>query len=174
MRRDLWIRAGMAALRRQVPAATAAEIDQVIQQQLKAAMDAKSADALRSFLAYFDGQPGGRGGPARIDPAADRRQARLGGRDAALAGPAVVRPRGGRFRRRPVGGAVRRDRAPRERGRLLPGTPAGNSPMSCAATARPANNWSRRFPRTDRLARCSNRRRPGRRARWKSSPKSPM
>ncbi len=57
VRRDLWIRAGMAALRRQVPAATAAEIDQVLQQQLKAAVDAKSADALRSFLAYFDGSP---------------------------------------------------------------------------------------------------------------------
>ena len=57
VRRALWIRSGVAELRRQVPAAAAAELDQMIQQRLHAVLESKSADALRSFVECFDGQP---------------------------------------------------------------------------------------------------------------------
>jgi outer membrane protein assembly factor BamB len=55
VRRALWIRDGVAELRRGAPAAAVAEIDRVIQQRLQAAVDGKSADALRSFCEYFEG-----------------------------------------------------------------------------------------------------------------------
>ena len=172
MRRDRWIQAGLAALRRQAPGAAAAEIDEA----WPAAAESGPGRASRPtpcgrFLELLRRSPGGRDGPRRIDPPADRRQARPGGRAAAVAGPAVARPRGGRPRRGPVGRAVR-SRPGTTKGRpLATGNSSGSLPTSCAATARPANNWPRRCPRTDRSARCSSRRRPGRRAWWTSPPK---
>jgi outer membrane protein assembly factor BamB len=57
VRRGLWIRSGLAALRRQAPSETAGGLDRLIGQRLQAALETKSAAALRSFLEYFDGHP---------------------------------------------------------------------------------------------------------------------
>ena len=57
VRRDRWVRGGLAALRGEAAAKAAAEIDRIIGLRLKAALEAKSADALRRFVECFEGQP---------------------------------------------------------------------------------------------------------------------
>ena len=147
VRRDRWIRAGVAALRREAPAETAAEIDRVIQQRLKRGPGSQVGRRLADLPGLLRRPAGGRDGPPRIDPAADRRQGRLGGGDAAVARSAVARPRGGRPRRGPVGGTARTGGTPRRRGRLLSATPAAVCRLRLPRRQDRQSNWSTALPR---------------------------
>ena len=100
VRRDRWIRVGLASLRREAAAKAAAEIDRIVGLRLKTALEAKSADSLAAIRRMFRGTAGGGDRPPGTDPrlAADKHWLEaemLLWRDwqspsAAVAGPAVA------------------------------------------------------------------------------------
>lgn len=57
VRRDRWIQARLAMLRRDAGPKAAPEIDRVFARRLRAATEAQGLDALRRFLDYFGNQP---------------------------------------------------------------------------------------------------------------------
>ncbi len=57
VRRDLWVQARLAVIRRDGGAAAAAAIDKALASRLEEAKTASGCDSLKRFLGYFDGQP---------------------------------------------------------------------------------------------------------------------
>ena len=124
-RRDRWIWGGLNSLCEKAPASAIAEIDRVLEDRVKAALQSKSLDGLRQFVDHFDGYKAGVAARRELIERLIASEQYLEAGDAPVARLAIVRCGSGWTRRGSNGGNAGAGQTLPRRRRLLSAARAG-------------------------------------------------